>query len=634
LRHHRKGCSAVRAYGFWLLCALFGLLAEPVVAAQTGIGNTDYDVTGAPGSRVLHFTTIDTVRDNGTRLPTAGWQREPVGRVLRNAELSPNRLQMNAIWGRLAFDRAALDPGPLALLSDMNRDRIIIWLNGREVFRNFADRDPRISRNWYRPYAVRLPPDALRAGLNTLVIRAESDHEIGIGEVSIGPPPVIADQHAVLQFWRINATFAANAAMLLLSVIAIAGWAFRRLETSLLLIGLAGLIWFARNYHFFATDHPFNQVWFFHANTALSYTAPVMSAAFCLSFLGTPRRRVILMMFAIIGAVAWVANVAGLVTPMLVYVLAFLVGIATFLIVLFGSGKLRTTDHWALAFILAFVAVASLHDVTFGLPSVRGGFGFFLQPYFGLIFAMGFLASFGRRALAAFSAVTALNRTLEDRIAQARADLIDSEAKRRTLEVQSAVGIERERLMREMHDGIGSNLVVALAVAEKQGQPKSTITTLRRALSDLRITVDSLEPVDGDVVALLANFRHRLAPDLKRAGLTIVWRPEICPRLSWLDEGNALHLMRLFQEVVSNIVAHAGASQIIVSCRPEWQSDREGIGIHFADNGSGFDPDADQGAGKGLGNMQARAAALRGEISIASVIGKGTKIGIWLPLLR
>ena len=59
-----------------------------------------------------------------------------------------------------------------------------------------------------------------------------------------------------------------------------------------------------------------------------------------------------------------------------------------------------------------------------------------------------------------------------------------------------------------------------------------TIATLTRSLTDLRIGVDSLEPVDGDVVALLANLRHRMERELKGAGFAFALKVDA----SWRDD--------------------------------------------------------------------------------------------------
>ena len=221
-----------------------------------------------------------------------------------------------------------------------------------------------------------------------------------------------------------------------------------------------------------------------------------------------------------------------------------------------------------------------------------------------------------------------------EKLLATQAALTASDEARRQLEVQQAIEVERERLMGEVHDGIGSSLVTALAVAKREGRSKPTIDLLTRALSELKITVDSLDPMDGDLLALLGNLRHRLEPGLEKAGLSVKWDVKLVPMLPWLDSANALQLLRLVQEAASNALVHSSASQLIFRCMPLSKGDKDGVVIEIEDNGIGFDQRASAGKGKGLETMQARAKALQGSFDLSSSPGKGTKLLIWLPLLR
>lgn len=227
-----------------------------------------------------------------------------------------------------------------------------------------------------------------------------------------------------------------------------------------------------------------------------------------------------------------------------------------------------------------------------------------------------------------------INMQLEHRIETTKANLLVSENARRKLEVANAVTQERERMMREIHDGIGSSLVAALASAERQGKQSSTaVHALKSALSDLRIAVDSLEPVEGDVATLLAGLRYRLEPDMLKSGITFDWRVEDVPELTWLDAPNALHVLRIFQEALANSLGHAQASSIMVACKAELQHGRPGIIIDLADNGKGFDLAAPS-QGHGRKNMQDRAEALGAKLLFGSTPGKGSHMSLWLPLIR
>ncbi len=187
--------------------------------------------------------------------------------------------------------------------------------------------------------------------------------------------------------------------------------------------------------------------------------------------------------------------------------------------------------------------------------------------------------------------------------------------------------------MQEMHDGIGSNLITALAIARQQEQPDSTIKTLNRALSDLKITVDSLEPVEGDVVALIGNLRHRMASDLRDAGIHCKWEVGDCAPLHWLDATNALHVLRIFQEAIGNVLTHSGATEMRIGCHESERDGRAGIAVYVADNGAGFRTD-EVARGKGLSNIHARARSLHGELTCESTIGNGSTVTLWLPHMR
>ena len=235
--------------------------------------------------------------------------------------------------------------------------------------------------------------------------------------------------------------------------------------------------------------------------------------------------------------------------------------------------------------------------------------------------------------LTAFSEVEDVNRTLELRVGEITDSLTQSEAERATLRVNVAVDGERARLMREIHDGIGSSLTTALAGAKQRNESPDTIATLTRSLSDLRIGVDSLEPIDGDVVLLLASLRHRMERELKGAGLVFRWNVEQVPQLAWLDPVCALHILRILQEAIGNALVHAQAEFVEARCCAALDAGIEGILIEIADNGIGFDT-VTASRGKGMMNMSGRAEAINAKFACRSIPDAGTAISLWLPLDR
>lgn len=117
--------------------------------------------------------------------------------------------------------------------------------------------------------------------------------------------------------------------------------------------------------------------------------------------------------------------------------------------------------------------------------------------------------------------------------------------------------------------------------------------------------MDSLEPVDGVLIVLLANLRHRMDGDLAAVGLATVWKVEPCPPLPWLNPVNALHILRIMKETIGNVLAHANASTLTVGCTPSMRNRSEGILVSVIDDGGG--PLKNGGtAGRGISNMRAR----------------------------
>ena len=91
-------------------------------------------------------------------------------------------------------------------------------------------------------------------------------------------------------------------------------------------------------------------------------------------------------------------------------------------------------------------------------------------------------------------------------------------------QARSAVA-ERERLLQEMHDGMGAQLTSAKMLASSgQLSCGEMVDTLDACLREMRLTVDALSVTDGDLALLLATLPHRLEPVLRAGGITPDWR--------------------------------------------------------------------------------------------------------------
>ncbi|MBX9847702.1 MAG: hypothetical protein K2X64_00300, partial [Rhodocyclaceae bacterium] len=214
---------------------------------------------------------------------------------------------------------------------------------------------------------------------------------------------------------------------------------------------------------------------------------------------------------------------------------------------------------------------------------------------------------------------------------QLEKDVANSNERLRAIERRQMLSQERQRLMQDMHDGLGSSLVSALRVVENGHLDEIEITqVLKACIDDLKLAIDSMEPVDADLLLLLATLRFRLGPRLESTGIALSWEVRNVPKLEWLDPKNALHILRILQEAFTNIIKHTQATEIRVATA----ADEDYVQVTITDNGTGFDVDsALSGGGKGLSNQLRRAQAIAAEVHWASAT-TGTCFTLRLPIQR
>lgn len=183
---------------------------------------------------------------------------------------------------------------------------------------------------------------------------------------------------------------------------------------------------------------------------------------------------------------------------------------------------------------------------------------------------------------------------------------------------------ERARILRDMHDGVGSHISSAIRQLQSgHSNPDEVLLTLRDSLDQLKLSIDALNLPPGDITALLANLRYRLEPRFRAMGLTLEWAVILLPNLPQLDASAMRQLQFIFFEAFSNVMQHAHASILRVDAAPTLKprgAGAPGVRIRICDNGGGFDTQLIRRGG--LNSMHERAQALGAQLNFQSRPGE------------
>lgn len=195
-----------------------------------------------------------------------------------------------------------------------------------------------------------------------------------------------------------------------------------------------------------------------------------------------------------------------------------------------------------------------------------------------------------------------------------------------------AVVEERNRLAREIHDGLGATLSSLIIQSEylmqlaKDESLKAEITELKasaeEAIEELRRNLRMMRE-DFDLATGLEDYvktfkdRTQLEVTFEKFGHVYKLSPEA-----------QLSLFRVLQECLSNAAKHAAAKKVVVKLNLS----QDAVLLSIKDDGKGFDTRQATPGHYGLVNMRERAMKVQGEVIIDSAPGAGTQVTFSMPV--
>lgn len=297
----------------------------------------------------------------------------------------------------------------------------------------------------------------------------------------------------------------------------------------------------------------------------------------------------------------------------------------------------RSRLAWLVLFEALGLVAAGLHDFLFlrlvllqtPLPE--------LTPHAVFLFVMLQAGLVVSRYSQSLSDYRQLNRTLESRIAERERQLVTAFEQIRIQREQTVVAEERQRIMREIHDGVGSQLVGLMGAVKRPSATSAELEEqVRAALDEMRMAVDSMQPISGDLATLFATLRYRLEPRLLDVGVAAKWRIGELPQVPNLAPQVVLNLQRIVLEGVTNVLKHAKAQnfELRVESVPGADSCADTLVLTMVDDGTGFDQDSFVASSRhqGLRNLRARADLIGATLAVRTGAG-GTRIELRWPYI-
>jgi signal transduction histidine kinase len=481
------------------------------------------------------------------------------------------------------------------------------------------------------PQLVALPPKLLRQSLvdNEIVIEIQGQllRKSGLSQVVLGEMDALQARHARVTMWQVQATWMVGAASALVALLCGLIWLQNR-DKVFGLLAACSAAWALRLFLTPLVNPPMPfELWFYLHK--LSFT---VYCGFLYLFLweifefrqGFAKRLIVALLLIgpiWLGITTYTENYnlyriwTGIITLVSVITLLLMFQRARWgldanqrLMVVVGAATMITGVRDFLVVQLGFPGDGDMRWMTLG----------------SLVFMLTLAWIMVQRTSSYMQKMGDQNLELEARVAQKEAELRKAFDSLREAQTRQVLEAERERLTRDMHDGLGSQLVQTLNLVraqsiEHRADPQQLEAMLGHALEELRMTLDSLEPMEGDLPAILGTLRQRITPTLAAAGIELDWQvqevPPVAVRGRAMESRAVMQLFRALQEIFANIAKHAKASSVSVKT---WH-EAPYVFLSVADNGIGLGAGQREG-GRGMSNLRARADALGAKLEIVSPV--------------
>lgn len=205
---------------------------------------------------------------------------------------------------------------------------------------------------------------------------------------------------------------------------------------------------------------------------------------------------------------------------------------------------------------------------------------------------------------------------------------------RHTMQIQEQ---ERQTMSRELHDEMGQSLTAIKAMSVAAKQPETDVKVIADSIIEIcdhlsgvaRSMMRTLHPLSLSELGLGATLKE-LIDEWQRRHVGIDITLDYDEQLDHINDEISIHVYRIVQECLTNIVRHAKANKVQVSLQKSNKRARPYLEISVQDNGIGG---SSEGNGFGVRSMRERVESMQGTFSFEPSQGQGITVNASIPFI-
>lgn len=216
-------------------------------------------------------------------------------------------------------------------------------------------------------------------------------------------------------------------------------------------------------------------------------------------------------------------------------------------------------------------------------------------------------------------------------------ELVEIHSERELVSISQTKMLERERIYQDIHDGIGSQLVMAIfSLRSSGGDSSAVIENLQACLRDLRLIIDAEPESDVDIQTTVFAFCVTQEVQLEGSDLELRYHVGFESTV-YADPKVTLNVLRVLQESLSNTLKHSGATFVDI----QLAISESHLNLTITDNGHGHCRPAHQileqqtaygvSGNRGLTGLALRAEDIGAAYTI-DITESGTRVLLSIPL--